>query len=145
MAKMSPFDWLNIINGKNQLEEDLYNVINQYDIFMMNRIMSNCPELRPLAEMSNRNGFTKMMHFTMMKNAYEKKFGNRVIYIEYPKSDKKDEDVKLISDYFQVNLKTAKEYLQFINKDELQRIKEHYKEVEKYSEVKKSKLAKKDM
>jgi len=140
--------WVNVIIGEYKLEpEDIDDVIESYDIFMINRIFHSCDQLSPLVEMLNKKGYTKKMHFLIMRNAYLKKFGKKIIYIPFPKDNEKNEKINLIMDYYDVTRKIALQYFDIISDEELKDIEQYFEDIKKYSNdnIKKQKLSKKDM
>ncbi len=143
----NPWEWVKIINGTLKVPEDeIIDSINSYDIFMVNRIFSNVPQLTKLTELANTEGYTKLMHFNMIRSACRAKFGNSTVYVDYPKSKEKDDkNIDLISKYYEISKKTAKDYLKLISKEELIKIIEYYELIDSFTKISKTKLSKKDM
>lgn len=58
-------------------------------------------------------------------------FGNKIKFIPFPKSlkDEDSNEIKCLEKYFKISYNKAKEYLELIDKEELRRIQELYKEV----------------
>jgi hypothetical protein len=142
--------WVKVINGtfpENKIEDFEMTLNATYDIFMMNRTFSLVPEMETYVIEANKKGFTKLMHYKLMRSVYHKFFGDRKVFIEYPKKDKvmNKEDIEYISQYFEVSEREAKYYLTMIHPKELDTIRNIYKKIESYNEVNKTKLKKGDV
>lgn len=60
-----------------------------------------------------------------------KTFGGKIKFIPFPKTlkDEESNEIKCLEKYFKISYNKAKEYLELIDKEELRRIQELYKEV----------------
>jgi len=158
IEKYSLLWWVQIINGGIQApEHEILDNINTYDKFMINRFFSNVEELLQLANMSNKEGFSRLMHFKMIRSAYRAKMSynsddcrpkytsKEIWQLLSSKLLKKNPDISMITDYFNVNIEVAQKYLKLISKEELQEIRDYYKMIESFNKITKTKLSKKDM
>jgi len=145
--------WIKVINGtiKEETIEDFENEIQRsYDIWMMNRILGCIPELTNIVYDTNRKGFSKKMHYKLMRSMYRKCFGNKVVFIDYPKKNLlsnqfNPKDIQYIAENFEITEREAKEYIKVIDAKELEKIREHFKTIEHYGEIEKEKLKKSEM
>lgn len=103
---------------------DLMNSTNehQYDIFMTNRHLGMGNEFIGMADFANSLNFTdKYMHYQFMLNVIQKP--KRKPFIPFVKSDKVTDEVKMISEYFEVNNIVAASYLKRLTEEDLEEIK----------------------
>jgi hypothetical protein len=90
---------------------------SEYNSFMCNRGFSYYKDVVHYANMMNMSGWaTPEMQYTFMYHAVPK---GKQVFGKWAKADKKDEDINLVSAYFQCNRRRAAEILSIINKDEL--------------------------
>ena len=143
MAKPSTFDYLNVVNGKIKMNQELEeNFSSCYSVFLMNRILSNDIRLLPIANLMNTLSSLKIppySHFKAVQLFYKEKYKSKVVYIKYAsKKDSIDEEIEMIQKHFQINNIRASEYHKMISLEELEEIKQLYKE-ENDSTIKKKK------
>lgn len=114
--KKSPFDYINSIFYKNKLDPE------SYVPFMANRGLSYQQDCVYWAnEMNQRWNLDKDMQYDFL--FYSVRKGKRN-FTKWAKANKEDEDLLLISEYYQVNHRRAREILSLINKDEIELIRE---------------------
>lgn len=147
---LGPLDWVKIINGSTNMPEDeILDAINSYDIFIMNRLFYDIPELSKLLEIANKDGFSKLMHFKMLRSAYIAKCGRGFTKLNWKELSstliKKKPEIGMVMDYFKVNKGMAQKYLKLMSKKELKDIKDYYLLIESFTKTTKTKLSKKDM
>lgn len=117
MAQTNPFDWLNSINNKTDIDNSL---IDEYNPFMVNRGLSYFSDAVMWAnEMNMRSFLDKDMQYKFLLNTVKK--GKR--FGKWAKSEK-DENIDLIIEYYQCNRQRAQEILSLLNTKQLQTIKE---------------------
>ena len=147
---LGPLDWVKIINGSlNMPEDEIMDAINSYDKFIMNRLFHDVPQLDKLIELANKDGFSKLMHFKMLRSAYSAKCGQGFTKLNWKQLSssllKKNPEIGMVMDYYKVNKSMAQKYLKLMSKEELTEIKAYYKLVESFTKTSKTKLSKKDM
>lgn len=112
--KKSPFDYINSIYSKEKLDS------TDYLPFIVNRGLSYQKDCVLWAnEMNRRHHLDKDMQYDFLMSTVTK--GKRR-FAKWAKVDK-DEDILLVSEYYNVNLRRAKEILSLINTDVIEQIK----------------------
>lgn len=134
MAKVSPFEYWKVVNGQSRLTDDLQdNFEKDYDIFMMNKIISFDPQLLLFCSKIPRfMHLPKKVHFETLCEFYKSKYGRKSIYIGYSNKDKVSDDVKAVSDYYNISHTDAANYLTMISDDDLSMIRTKSKDEESY-------------
>ena len=132
--KLNPFQWFDIISGKKKVTvRELNEFLSEgYEQFMINRIFSNDSRLLQCASILNKSGFTNRMHFEMARAFYKRIYGNKSIYIPYAKGTPVPKEAKMLAEYFDVSEKHALRYYEIIDKEELQEIKNYYKQIDEF-------------
>jgi hypothetical protein len=138
-------DWLEAINGI-KIIPDLDENIEQYDPFIINRVLSNDEKMYDFAEKMNNKGYSKLMHFKVMCAAKKLMYPNKNIWFDFKnlKETKVDDKIKMIMEYYSVTEKIAELYLDVLSIPEMTKITAHFERLKQYEEIKKSKLTKKD-
>jgi hypothetical protein len=126
MAKLSFFNYWNVIIGKEEMTEEHWESMDScYSKWMMNKLISNDLLMLQCCDIMSRfNNIPNRVHFKAVKQYYKEKIGNRKLYINYSKATKPDEDVEIISDYYNVSISDAYNYRDMISDDELNMIRE---------------------
>jgi hypothetical protein len=132
VAKASPFEYWKVINGQSKYSEALQqSFVSDYDIFMINRIVSHDPKLlKFFFEQPASESLPKAVHFELLRDFYKKTYGNKSIYIDYFKKDATDADIELISNHYNVSTADAVNYREMISDEELDRLRGIVSEVE---------------
>lgn len=115
--KTSLFDFLNDLtfNKSGLLNEDNK---RDYSPYMINRFLSmDMATLLYAQEMNMRHGLDKELHYEYLLKSMRK----MKRYLKYVKSTK-DENVDLLSDYYQVNKTHAKQFLKLHTEEDLEQI-----------------------
>ena len=90
-----------------------------YVPFMTNRALSFYPDsILHSNEMNQRAGLDKLLQFDYLLNSI-RSMKREHTWIKKPEEDA---NVEMLSQYFQVNPKTAREYLRALSKDQLEAI-----------------------
>ena len=116
MTKLNPFDFVNSITEKGQRLDPS----SGYVPFLTNRALSYHKDcVLWVNEVNTRYSMPEDMQYEFLYGTISKKkrFGGKWA------KQQKDEDIELISQYYQVNIRRAAEILSLINKDELENIK----------------------
>ena len=121
---MNPFDFVkDIQRGKKDVirnSENPEKAEGFYNPFMTNRALSFYPDsILHANEINQRGGLDKIMQFDYFLNSI-RSMKREHAWIKKPEEDA---NVELLSQYFQVNSKTAREYLRVLNKHQLEHIK----------------------
>lgn len=117
--KVGLFDWVGAVSWHKQ---KIINPENErsYDPFMVTRSLAMTPEFLPVADMVNSFDITdKYMHFEMLRHVLEKP--RRKPFSKFVKKEKPDEDLILVSDYFQCTHEVARTYMSRIGEDDIER------------------------
>lgn len=117
----SVFDFVKIINGKqnrNFTDEEF----SKFNVFMINRIYAGDPGFVFIANALNTGNITPQMAFDFYYEMIPR--NNRFIKYKFKKSGKSDEEIILISEYFNCNLRIAEMYSDNIDEQEMKKIKE---------------------
>lgn len=118
MAQTTPFDWLNSINLKTEIDETL--IEKEYNPFMVNRGLSYFNDTVFWAnEMNMRSFLDKDMQYKFLLNTVKK--GKR--FGKWAKSEK-DETIDMLIEFYQVSRQKAQEISRLLNTKQLQSIKE---------------------
>lgn len=118
MAQTNPFDWLNSINLKTEIDESL--IEKEYNPFMVNRGLSYFNDTVMWAnEMNMKSFLDKDMQYKFLLNTVKK--GKR--FGKWAKTEK-DETIDMLVEYYQVNRQRAQEISRLLNTKQLQTIKE---------------------
>lgn len=119
----SLFDFLGSINNKKvyyKSDEEL----KGYSIWMVNRFLMSEPLYAPvIAELNSSYILTDRMHYDFLFHALPKT--NK--FMKYGmKSEKKEEVILNVMQYFNVDLRRAKTYMALISEEELESILDFY-------------------
>lgn len=117
------FSYVDEVLKKKVIDEPPEEFEKGFNTFMINRVMSCEQSLVLVANEANRPGFTKRMTRDLYFHGLPKI--NKFIKYSARKA-KADTEMKYIMDYFGVNMSTAKDMLQLIDQEELDRIVEYY-------------------
>jgi len=119
---MNPFEAVKEINEKKGPYPD---DLKGYSQFMVNKIFSCSRDFLPLAVEANINGrfLTDRMHFDLFYHAIPK---NKAFIPYNAKKAKEDEDLLLISKYFEISLQVAKDYSILLSEEEKKSIRKMY-------------------
>jgi hypothetical protein len=118
MAQTSPFDWLNSINLKTEIDESL--IEKEYNPFMVNRGLSYFNDTVFWAnEMNMKSFLDKDMQYKFLLNTVKK--GKR--FGKWAKSEK-DETIDMLVEFYQVNRQRAQEISRLLNTKQIQTIRE---------------------
>lgn len=118
MAQTTPFDWLNAINLKTEIDETL--VEKEYNPFMVNRGLSYFNDTVLWAnEMNMKSFLDKDLQYKFLLNTVKK--GKR--FGKWAKSEK-DETIDMLVEFYQVNRQRAQEISRLLNTKQIQTIKE---------------------
>lgn len=95
--------------------------------FIWCRFLSGNPNLLAYANLFNNDKIPMELQYQIISNVCKEK---KIKYIPYPKntSVKPDEDLEILARHFKINLDKAREYLELIDKSELEGILKMYKE-----------------
>ena len=117
------FAYVDEVLKKKVIDEPPEEFEKGFNSFMINRVLSCEQSLVLVANEANRPGFTKRM----TRDLYFHGLPKITKWIKYSaKKQKADIEMKYIMDYFGVNMTTAKDMLQLIDQEELDRIVEYY-------------------
>ena len=106
--------------------------INEIPSYIYSKWLSGSPYYIQVANLFNRyNDIPILNQFELVQN-YSKNLKNRVKFIKYPKgqSEKEIKDIEYISKYYKCSTERAKEYLEFISDNELNRLRTAYEQLE---------------
>ena len=118
MAQTSPFDWLQSINLKTEIDESL--IEKEYNPFMVNRGLSYFNDTVFWAnEMNMKSFLDKDMQYKFLLNTVKK--GKR--FGKWAKSEK-DETIDMLVEFYQVNRQRAQEISRLLNTKQIQTIRE---------------------
>jgi hypothetical protein len=122
MAKLTFFNYWNVINGTEILTDEHITMIDKYyNKWMMNKLISN--DVRMLeccSGLSRFNGLSNLAHFKAIKSFYRQKFKNQKIFIKYGNSKEKvEKEIELISDKYNVSIIDAHNYKELISDEEM--------------------------
>lgn len=97
-----------------------------YDQYMINRWISMCDALIPVAEeLTRMHNLSNEQHFAMLKSALpERKF-----YFKYVKADKElnQKEKRYIAHYYEIGIKDAEDYIRQMDKEDIDIILNKYK------------------
>lgn len=98
--------------------------IAQYNQFMLNRILSCDINFVYLAVIADKLNVSDEIHYIFWHNVVEKKFR----FFRYPKknNDNNIDDIKVISNYYNVSFEKATELIELLTKNEIDCIKKTY-------------------
>lgn len=121
---MNPFDFVkDIQRGKKDVirnSESPEKAEGFYNPYIVNRALSFYPDsILHANEMNQRAGLDKLLQFDYFLNSI-RSMKREHTWIKKPEEDA---NVELLSQYFQVNTKTAREYLRVLSKSQLEDIK----------------------
>lgn len=121
---MNPFDFVkDIQRGKKDVirnSESPEKAEGLYVPFIVNRALSFYPDsIMRANDMNQRSGLDKLLQFDYLLNSI-RSMKREHTWIKKPEEDA---TVELLSQYFQVNVKTAREYLRVLSKSQLEDIK----------------------
>lgn len=113
-------DWLNSINfNKNNLIEDDRSAINDYNPYIVNKILSGSIDcLMYVNEMNIYNTLDKELQYEFYLNVIRKKKRYTPIV---KKQD--DENISLVQAYYNYSEQKAKEAIKLLSKEQLEKIK----------------------
>ena len=115
----SPFDFINAINEKKQIE-----ITREYNQFLVNRFYSLFRDTILIANLANTfRDIDDGSHFAFYNSMIKK--GKR--YTKWPKADK-NEVLACISRYYDVSLKQARDIINILTDDQIRQIIEWSKE-----------------
>jgi len=103
--------------------------INKIPSFIFCKWLSGNPNTIMAANQINRYSDIPMLNqYNMIKSA----FGGKIKYIPYPKIEKEDTSKKIeyLMDYFKISSEKARDYLEVISSDEINKIVDMYTEYE---------------
>lgn len=109
---MSVFDYINGINNKNY-NYDPENA-KDYNVYIINKAFSLSPDTVTFAAEADRLQLRGKEHYDFLYFLVSKKKR----YNEWPKIEK-IEDIDLISEYYNISILKAKEYLNILTEDDL--------------------------
>lgn len=123
--KKGTFSIFDFIKALTSTKEDLTehpDFEKDYNPFRINRWLSMDPTLIYASFFANKTDIisNKKLHFLFLQNTIEK--GN--YYISYKKDVVDNPDVKIISEYYNVNEAAAREYLLLLSIEEINKIKD---------------------
>ena len=126
MAKLTPFNILFNLN-KNILHSEEDVKASGLNYFLLVNFIRTCKPLLPLANYLNNNH--KMPLYQQYLLVYFAFIETGVSNVKWVKSDKalKIEDIDIIRKYYYVNYRVAISYLEVLQKEDIDRIKEFYK------------------
>lgn len=134
MSKRSFFSYWNIIIGREkETQEDIDNIDSDYNSWMINKLISS--DNRMLQFCYDMKRFTKIpniIHYKALKSFYEKKIGKQKIYLSLIKKPKEEEDVKILSDYYNISYYDAVNYKEMISDDQMNELREQSVENDKF-------------
>jgi len=122
MKKRTPFDYIKSINNK-----EFINDIVGFSSFIVNKVYSADAQFVFISNAINKKESHKLPPKCIYDFYYETIPKNRK-WLKYPKSEKQLEHVKYIMEYYGCSEHNAKDYLELINKEELQDIIDYNKE-----------------
>ena len=113
------FGYINHLVKKTPLVEPPEVFEKDFSPFIINRFMSCERGFALVANLVNRNGFTKQM----VRDLYFHGLPKSNKFIKYnAKKEKAEKTLKYIMDHFGVNLQTAKDYSVLLSEKEIQEI-----------------------
>lgn len=123
----NPFEYVNSITyNKKDVMLDDYDE-NKYPAFLINRALSLYPdtifhanEMNRFSNLDNRLQYDYLLHSIRKKKRYSK----------WPKK-LDNNDINLVSEYYQVNNNLASKFLEILSKEQLHIIKEKISEISK--------------
>lgn len=124
MAKpTSPFSFLNSINGQDK--EDLFEMYpedtKQYLPFMINRSLSYFQDTVHLANEMNANyQLDKRLQYDFLRKTIRPKRR----FAKWVKQDK-NEDAKILAEYYNISLSKATSMIDLVSKDDLKNMQNH--------------------
>lgn len=116
---MSPFDYINSItfDKKNLMVDE--DTTKAYEPWMVNKGLSNFIDTVLYAnDMNINHHLSKEAQYTYLLNIVRKKKR----YGKWPKAERND-DIAMISEYYQCNRRTSEEYLRLMTDDDILDIK----------------------
>lgn len=128
---MNIFDIVNIISKdkndysykfENPEDEDDLEFVKQYNQFMVNRILSCNNEMVYLAVVADNLNVPDHLHYLFWHYMIDKKFR----FFRYPKKENKNENIEVISNYYNVSNEKAIEMLELLDDKQLDDIKKTY-------------------
>lgn len=120
--KLSMFNWGDSISHN---KVPLMNSDNErdYDIFMIDRYLSMHEPFTYVIDLANSVDFRdKYMHYMFLLHGLVKPRSKP--FIKYIKIDKPTDELKMVADYYQVNLTVAESYMKRLSPEDLDEIKE---------------------
>lgn len=123
MAAPGLFDYLNALNStkENLLRTEDPEVLKGFDPFMTRRGLAQNEDTLVVAEQLNKlHAITPWMQWSYALHS----ISPRKRYKPWAKKGPVDPDVKMLSEYFYINMEKASEYLRFLPKEVLAEIRE---------------------
>lgn len=121
MKKKTPWDYINSITNK-QYQDD----ISGFSPYLTNKYFSASETLVHLA-----NGAPNLIgaHVLPKRAVYDYYYyvvPKRRMFLKFPKALKVTKDLKYIMDYYNVNERVARDYMEILDKKELKEIKDYF-------------------
>ncbi len=116
------FDWVNAASWHKQ---PIMTADNQpsYDIFMATRTLSMNKDFTPTMDFINSLDVTdKFMHFELVRTFLEKPL--RKPYSKFVKKEALSEELKLVSEYFNININVARTYMDRLTEEDFDRMRD---------------------
>ena len=126
---MTIFDYLNSFTKAVPLDLSDENISKDYDIYMINRWLSNIEiYIEVVNELNKSKGLSKKAHYDACYSFMPKRF----VKFSYPSSKKNidfEKIKKYISKYYQISLKQAGKYISCLTEDQVNKIVRLYERI----------------
>jgi len=111
---------------KSDLNFDDPEIFKPYDIFIINKFLSSVEYLLPFVDMINKPGVDKRDHYQFFKsiipkNIYSLRFLKREV------DNTQEENIKYLCQYLEIGPREAKEYLQFLSPEQIEKLRNIYR------------------
>jgi len=113
----SIFDYLNSVSNKKYMKPD--SDLKVYNQYIMNKGLSYYPDAILLVDEVNKGNISDQWHYEFLYHVLDKK----VRRSKWFKPDQ-DDDLKVIVEYFDINMSKAREIIKLFSKDEIENIKQ---------------------
>jgi hypothetical protein len=111
---------------KSDLNFDDPEVFKAYDIFIINKFLSSIEYLLPFVDMINKPGVDKRDHYLYFKSIIPKST-YPLRFIKREVDDTQNENIKYLCQYLEIGQREAKEYLQFLSPEQIEKLRSIYR------------------
>ncbi len=121
MAKIKPWDYINSITNK-----DYQTDISGFSPYLTNKYFSASDSLIHLANGSVNQIGAHVLPKRAIYDYYYYVVPKRRMFLKFPKALKTTKDAQYVMEYYNVNERVAKDYLEILSKKELKTIKDYF-------------------